>query len=203
MGQPQIDCWITLGSTYSYLTVMRRREVEERAGVSIRFRPFLLLTLFKELGYFPFPENSPKTKYMWQDLKRRADMYAIPCNLPAPYPAKQSILANRVAFMGLREGWGDAFIHESYRQWFQGGQEPGSNANLIEGLRAIGQLPDRVMELANGAAIDQALTEETDTARPLGIFGAPTFVVGDQLFWGDDRLEDAVSYAKYGRVNPR
>lgn len=103
----------------------------------------------------------------------------------------------------IQSGPRDAFIHESYRQWFQGGQEPGSNANLIEGLRAIGQLPDRVMELANGAAIDQALTEETDTARALGIFGAPTFVVGDQLFWGDDRLEDAVSYAKYGRVNPR
>ncbi|MCA3340748.1 MAG: DsbA family protein, partial [Roseomonas sp.] len=59
------------------------------------------------------------------------------------------------------------------------------------------------MELANGAAIDQALTEETDTARALGIFGAPTFVVGDQLFWDDNRPEHAVSYAKYGRVNPR
>ncbi|MCA3431726.1 MAG: DsbA family protein, partial [Roseomonas sp.] len=98
----------------------------------------------------------------------------------------------------IQSGPRDAFIHESYRQWFQGGQEPGSNANLIEGLRAIGQLPDRVMELANGAAIDQALTEETDTARALGIFGAPTFVVGDQLFWGDDLREAVMRPGDHG-----
>jgi len=197
---PTIDCWITLGSTYSYLTVMRLPEVQKRSGVKVRFRPFHLGLLFKEMGYFPFPPNSPKTAYMWQDLQRRADMYGIPVRLPAPYPAKQPFVANRIAIFGLREGWGEAFIDASYRHWFQMGQEPGSDPNLSESLREVGQDPQRVIAAANGEEIEQALLAETDTARSLGVFGSPTFVVDGQRFWGDDRLDDAISWAQHGRV---
>jgi 2-hydroxychromene-2-carboxylate isomerase len=195
-----IDCWITLGSTYSYLTVMRLPEITNRSGVSVRFRPFHLGMLFKEMGYFPFPANSPKTAYMWQDLQRRADLYEIPIRLPAPYPAKQPFVANRVAILGLREGWGEEFIRTSYRRWFQEGQEPGDDPNLTEGLMEIGQDPQRVMSLANGEDIERALISETNEARSLGVFGSPTFVVGDQIFWGDDRLEDAVNWKLFGHV---
>ncbi len=189
-----------MGSTYSYLTVMRLPDLQRSSGVSIRFRPFHLGKLFQEMGYFPFPPNSPKTAYMWQDLGRRAKMYGIPAQLPAPYPAKQPFVANRVAILGLREGWGEDFIRVSYRRWFQQGQEPGVDPNLSESLQEIGQDPQRVMALANGEEIERVLLAETDTARSLGIFGSPTFVVGDQLFWGDDRLEDAISWSQHGRV---
>ena len=197
-----IDCWITLGSTYSYLTVVRLPEVCGRSGVSVRFRPFHLGLLFKEMDYFPFPPDSPKTAYMWQDLQRRAGMYDIPIRLPAPYPAKQPYVANRVAILGLREGWGEKFIHVSYRRWFQEGQEPGSDPNLSESLREIGQEPKSVMSVANSEDIEQALLSETEQARSLGVFGSPTFAVGGHLFWGDDRLEDAISWALHGRVSP-
>ncbi len=197
---PQIDCWITLGSTYSYLTVMRLPGLQKRLGVTVRYRPFHLGLLFKEMGYFPFPPQSPKTAYMWQDLGRRANMHDIPIRLPAPYPAKQPFVANRVAILGLREGWGDAFIHASYRRWFQEGQEPGSDPNLSESLRDVGQEPERVLATANGEEIERVLMTETATARSIGVFGSPTFIVGDQLFWGDDRLDDAVSWAKHRRV---
>ena len=197
---PSIDCWITLGSTYSYLTVMRLPEMQRRSGVTVRYRPFHLGQLFREMGYFPFPPNSPKTAYMWQDLGRRAALYGIPAQLPAPYPAKQPFVANWVALVGLREGWGEKFIYTSYRRWFQQGQEPGSDPNLSEGLQEIGQDPQRVLALAQGEEIQSAFTAETDTARSLGIFGSPTCVVGDQLFWGDDRLDDAISWALHGHV---
>jgi 2-hydroxychromene-2-carboxylate isomerase len=200
MPQTQFDCWITLGSTYTYLTVLRAGAVAERTGVRLRFRPFNLLVLFRERDYFPFPPDQPKTRYMWQDLERRAALHDIPLRLPVPYPAKQSIVANRVALVGMQEGWGDAFIAASYRRWFQAGEEPGSEPNLSGALRDIGQDPARVKPLADSAATEQALVAATDTARSLGIFGAPTFVVGDQLFWGDDRLEDAISWLKHGRV---
>src|SRR6185437_15109581 len=114
MAAHQIDCWITLGSTYSYLTVMRLAKLESSADIAVQFRPFNLGAIFKDLGYFPFPPNSPKTAYMWQDLQRRADMYGIPINLPVPYPAKNSALANSVALVGMREGWGRDFIVRSY-----------------------------------------------------------------------------------------
>jgi 2-hydroxychromene-2-carboxylate isomerase len=195
-----IDCWITLGSTYSYLTVMRLPGIQQKSAVKVRYRPFHLGKLFQEMGSFPFPPNSPKTAYMWQDLGRRATMYRIPARLPAPYPAKQPFVANRVAILGLREGWGEDFIRVSYRRWFQEGQEPGSDPNLSEGLQEIGQDPQRVIAVANGDEIEGVFMAETDTARSLGIFGSPTFVVGDQLFWGDDRLDDAISWAKHERV---
>lgn len=199
MAQP-IDCWITLGSTYTYLTVMRLPEVTQPAGVTMRYRPFDLRRLFKERDYFPFPPESPKTLYMWQDLRRRADMYGIPIQLPVPYPAKDTGPANRVAIIGLQEGWGEEFIGASYRHWFQQGQEPGSDPNLSESLREIGQDPQRVLSLAASDETEQKYSSETDVARSLGVFGSPTLAVGDQLFWGDDRLEDAVSWAREGRV---
>jgi len=199
MAQP-IDCWITLGSTYTYLTVMRLPEVTQLEGVTLRYRPFDLRRLFKEMDFFPFPPDAPKTRYMWQDLRRRAGKHGISIRLPAPYPATDSSLANRVAIVGLRNGWGDAFIQASYRRWFQQGQEPGSDPNVSESLREIGQDPRRVVSLANGDEVEREFSSETDLAKSLGVFGSPTFVVGDQLFWGDDRLEDAVSWAREGRV---
>jgi 2-hydroxychromene-2-carboxylate isomerase len=199
MAQP-IDCWITLGSTYTYLTVMRLPQAMQLAGATIRFRPFDLKRLFKEMDFFPFPPDAPKTRYMWQDLRRRAEKYNIPIQLPVPYPATNSGLANRVAIVGLQEGWGEDFIKASYRHWFQQGQEPGSDPNLSESLREIGQDPQRVLSLADRDEIAREFSSETDVARSLGVFGSPTFVVGDQLFWGDDRLEDAISWARHGRV---
>ena len=80
------------------------------------------------------------------------------------------------------------------------GQETGSEPNVSESLRDIGQEPQSVLALANAADAASALTEETNVARKLGIFGSPTFVVGHELFWGDDRLDDAIGWHREGRL---
>src|SRR5581483_1875661 len=198
--QKEIDCWITLGSTYSYLTVMRVPDVTWASGVRVRFRPFHLLQIFKETNYFPFPPDAPKTRYMWQDLARRAALYGIQLKLPVAYPASQSIVANRIALLGLREGWGYDFMRAAYRNWFVAGKETGSEPNISDSLREIGQDPVRVLKVANGPEIDGALMAETRAAKAAGIFGSPTFSVGNELFWGDDRLEDAICWAKTGTL---
>jgi 2-hydroxychromene-2-carboxylate isomerase len=110
---------ITLGSTYTYLTVLRAGAMAQRTGVRLRFRPFNLLVLFREQDYFPFSPDQPKTRYMWQDLERRAALHDIPIRLPVPYSAKQSVVANRVVLVGMQAGWGEAFIAASYRRRFQ------------------------------------------------------------------------------------
>jgi 2-hydroxychromene-2-carboxylate isomerase len=74
---------------------------------------------------------------------------------------------------------------------------------VSESLRDIGQDPARVMALASSETIKQALAAETDAARAMGIFGSPSFTVGRELFWGDDRLEDAISWLQAGRVQRR
>ena len=191
-----------MGSTYSYLTVMRLPEIEEAAGVQFRWRPFHLLTILQEMNHVPFADKPRKIAYMWRDIERRAGMYGIPLRVPAPYPLKQSIVANRVAILGLREGWGVAFIRVAYRHWFQLGQESGSEPNLSESLKEVGQDADRVLTLASGTAVAARLDSETSCASELGVFGSPTFAVGRELFWGDDRLDDAISWYRRRSVQP-
>lgn len=195
-----IDFWFTMGSTYSFLTVMRLASIERLTNISFRWRPFHLLTILQEIKHVPFADKPKKAAYMWRDIQRRADMYGIGMRVPAPYPVKQSIVANQVAILGLQEGWGVDFIRAAYRHWLQLGQETGDEPNLSESLNEIGQDPGRVLKLVGDGAADKLLAEETDRARALGIFGSPTFSVGGELFWGDDRLEDAVSWYRHGRV---
>ena len=201
MPAPSIDFFFTMGSTYTYLAVTRLPDIARTGGVAFRWRPFHLLTILNDMNHVPFADKPAKMNYMWRDIERRAGMHGIPLHVPAPYPAKQSGFANQVALLGMQEGWGEAFVREAYRQWFQLGHETGSEPNVSNSLHAIGQDSSRVLARAAGDEIKQALAAETDRAKALGIFGSPTFVVdGRELFWGDDRLEDAISWAKSGRV---
>lgn len=200
MSGAQIDFWFTMGSTYSFLSVMRLAEIEQSTGISFRWRPFHLLVILQEMKHVPFADKPTKSAYMWRDIERRAAMYGISAKLPAPYPAKQSVMANLVATVGMREGWGADYVRAAYRRWFELGQETGSEPNVSESLHDIGQDPGRVLALANSEDVKAALTAETDAARERGIFGSPTFTVGRELFWGDDRLEDAISWCQCRHV---
>ncbi len=202
MAAPHIDFWFTMGSTYSYLSVSRVADVERSTGMTFRWRPFHLLMILQEMKHIPFADKPTKSAYMWRDIERRAAMYGIPMKLPVPYPARQSVVANLVAIVGMRENWGADFVRAAYRRWFQRGEETGSEPNVSESLRDIGQDPERVLTLANSDDTKSVLTAETDAARELGIFGSPTFIVGRKLFWGDDRLADAINWCRFGRVQP-
>ncbi|MCC8429993.1 2-hydroxychromene-2-carboxylate isomerase [Reyranella aquatilis] len=200
MAQRVIDYWFTTGSTHNYLTAMRLPDVAAATGVAFRWRPFDLRTLFDERGYFPFPKGSPKTAYMFRDIERRAAARGIPIALPVPYPLPDSMTANLVALLGIREGWGIDYIRAAYRRWFQEGQPAGTDPNLSASLAEIGQDRERVLSLATAAANRDALTAETDVARSIGLVGSPSFVVDGEVFWGDDRLEDAVTWARHGTL---
>ena len=192
-----IDFWFSIGSTYTYLTVTRLNEVEQEAGVKFRWRPFSVRALMQEMDNIPFIGKPAKEKYMWRDIQRRAERYGIPANLPIEYPLKNFDLANRVAIVAQQEGWCPEYVGTTYQLWFREGLPAGHEANLSESLKKAGQLPDRVLELANSDSINDAYQDATSQARSLGIFGSPSFVVdGLELFWGDDRLEDAIDCSR-------
>jgi 2-hydroxychromene-2-carboxylate isomerase len=200
MASSQINFWFSMGSTYSYLSVSRLADVEQSTGISFRWRPFNLGIILNEMNNWPFNDKPTKAAYMWRDIERRAAMYGSPAKLPAPYPAKYAVVANKVAIVGMREGWGAEFARVAYRRWFELQQETGDEPNLSGSLRDIGQDPERVLALASAEDANATMKEETDTARELGIFGSPTFTVGRELFWGDDRLADAISWFRHGCV---
>jgi 2-hydroxychromene-2-carboxylate isomerase len=200
MSAAGFDFWFTMGSTYTCLSALRIPQVEQTTGVTIRWRPFNLRKILQEMKHTPFADKPSKCAYMWRDIERRAAMYGIPVQVPAPYPLKENALANKIALIGMQEGWGADFVQASYRRWFQKGQESGSEPNVSESLRECNQDPERVLILARGEHGERCLEAATAEARKLNIFGSPTFVVGGELFWGDDRLEDAINWFRSGQV---
>ena len=197
-----IDFWFSIGSLYTYLTVMRIDRVEEMSDVAFRWRPFSVRAIMIEMDNRPL-SKPPKLEYMWRDLERRAEMYH--CDFPRrpPYPLKNFDLANRVAVVAASEDWCADYARATYARWFGEGEEPGSEPNLSGSLREVGQDPARVIAFAQSDAIGRAYDAATAEAKGLGIFGAPTFVTGGEAFWGDDRLEDAVRWHKIGTLKLR
>lgn len=196
----RIDFWYSIGSTYSYLSVMRLADVAARTGAGFRWRPFNVRSVMIEQNNIPFKDKPVKSAYMWRDIARRAQLYGLQPQLPAPYPLAGLELANRVALLGMREGWGEAYTVATYRRWFEAGQPAGEAPNLAESLAEAGQDPDRAIAEAEGDELGRALAAETETCKALGVFGSPSFVVGTEVFWGDDRLDDAVAWARDGRL---
>jgi 2-hydroxychromene-2-carboxylate isomerase len=195
-----IDFWFSIGSTYTCLTVMRLSRYARDNEVAFNWRPFNVRTILVQQNNIPFAGKPVKAAYMWRDIERRAAKYGVSISVPAPYPLEHLPLANQVALLGMREGWGQEYVIATYRKWFQDGQPAGSEPNLSASLQEIGQEPGRVIEAATSAAIENALARETEEAMRIGVFGAPSFVVEGEVFWGDDRLDDAVSWSRHGRV---
>ncbi len=177
-----IDFWFSTGSTYTYLTVSRLEKVEAVTGVRFNWRPFSVRVLMREQNNTPFATKPVKMGYMWRDIERRAAMYGLAAKVPAPYPLQQFDLANR--------------------RWFVDGLEPGLEPNLGASLEEVGQDPARVVALAEAERIGQVYAAATDEARRLGLFGSPTFAVAGELFWGDDRLDDALAWFRHGSLTP-
>ncbi|QDI76552.1 MULTISPECIES: 2-hydroxychromene-2-carboxylate isomerase [Leisingera] len=192
---PGLDFWYSIGSTYSYLTVMRIGDAAAQAGIPVRWRPFNVRHVMTVQNNIPFKDKPEKTAYMWRDVERRAQRYGFHVRLPAPYPLPELVLANQVAALGAAEGWGEAYTQAAYRCWFEAGQPAGEDPNLSASLEAAGQDPARVLEEAQSEKTVEMLADATEEAMALGIFGAPSFAVGKEIFWGDDRLEDALLWA--------
>ena len=197
-----IDFWFTIGSTYTYLTAMRLESVSRKTAISFNYRPFSVLEIMLEMDNIPFLEKPIKSQYMWRDIERRAQKYGCAAKVPAPYPPEreQYDIANLVAVVGSEEGWCDKYLFATYEKLFRDGQQVGSDPNMSDSLREIEQDPVRVVARAKSAEITEKFDAATGEARALGVFGAPTFAVDGELFWGDDRLEDAISWRRLGRV---
>ena len=192
----EIEFWFSIGSTYTYLSVSRLKEVERKFEVSFSWQPFSVRKIMREMDNVPFPPTKQaKVDYMWRDIQRRARGYGFEARVPAPYPLKEFDLANRIAVLGMQEGWCSNYVQATYRRWFLEWLEPGSEPNVSESLREIGQDSERILELATGEETGEVYSCQTESAQSKGIFGSPSFIVDGELFWGDDRLEDAVSWA--------
>lgn len=194
--QRQIQFFYFIGSTYSYLSVVRAEAQATQAGVELIWRPFSVRTLMREQNNIPFATKPLKMQYMWRDLERRARKFGVPFDGAPPYPIDSLELANHVATLAAREGWCKKFTQAAYQAWFMHKQDPGTVDNLSRILVSIGHDPQACIARASEERTKQEYFDATDRARQLGLFGSPSFVVGSEVFWGDDRLEDALAWCQ-------
>ena len=197
---PEIDFWYSIGSTYSFLTIMRLDDWCDEHDATVNWRPFNVRTVMSEQKNIPFAGKPVKSAYMWRDIERRAAKYHLHAKLPAPYPISDLALANQVAVLGMTDGWGKSFTQNLYRIWFEEGIEAGNENAVSEALHRCQQDPRLTLARARSPDTIALLEAETEQATRLGVFGAPSLVVRGEVFWGDDRLDDALSWARVGHV---
>lgn len=191
-----LDMFFYIGSTYTYLAVSRVEEVAAWEGVSLRWRPFNARAIMIEQNNRPFIGKPVKLSYMWRDVERRATRYAIPFKSIPTYPVDPEELANRVAVVSSIEGWCPEYTKATYQAWFLENKTPGDVEHLRFLLSRLGKDSDSIIGRANSQEIRDKFMAETEDAKGLGIFGSPTFKCGSEIFWGDDRFEDAIEWSK-------
>ena len=190
--------WFEFGSTYSYLSAARIESLAAEAGVRAIWEPFLLGPIFAEQGWNDSPFNiyPAKGRYMWRDLERLCAKYGLPFSRPSRFP-RNGLLAARVACLARATSgpWLPEFARAVYRANFAEDREIGDREEIHAILDSLGEPGEALIEQAGAQEIKALLHEQSRRARELGIFGAPSFVAGDELFWGNDRLEDALAWA--------
>ena len=192
-----INFYFSIGSTYTYLSVTRILEVEKKNQIKFNWKPFSVRAIMKEMNNIPFPRDKiNKVNYMWRDIERRSEQYGFFAKTPVPYPLSEFDLANQIAILGLENNWGIDYIRMTYKKWFQEGKEPAIEPSISEICKELKLEKDKVLLEAKSEKIEKRYLLNTESARKNKIFGSPSFVVNNEIFWGDDRMEDAVSWSK-------
>ena len=197
----RLTFWFEFASTYSYLSAMRIEEMARKADVEVIWKPFLLGPIFKAQNWDTSPFNlyPAKGRYMVRDIERIAQTRGLVFRLPEPFP-QNGLLAARLALAGLEEGWGPAFIRAVFSLEFAEQQNIAERSTLATALAAAGAPENEAFERALSPEIKIKLRGNTEEAQVQGIFGAPSFTTeSGELFWGDDRLEDALLWST--RIN--
>jgi 2-hydroxychromene-2-carboxylate isomerase len=192
-----LDFWYEFASTYSYPAAMRIERLARPAGVTVRWRPFLLGPIFASQGWNDSPFNlyPAKGRYMWRDLERICALEEIALKLPPVRFPQNGLKAARLA-LAAGEAHIAAFSRAVYAANFAEQKDIADDGVLHAILVRLGLDP----EIVYAAVSKDALKAQIAQAQVLGIFGAPSFVAGGELFWGNDRLREAISHAALSKA---
>lgn len=190
-----VEFWFEFASTYSYPAAMRVESVANQGGCHVAWKPFLLGPVFRTQGWNDSPFNiyPVKGRYMWRDLERVCGELAIPLVRPSVFP-RNGLLAARVACAAADAAWLPSFVRNVYSANFARDLDISRPDVVLGCLESLVPDPADVLASADLEETKARLRSNTERAVDLGIFGAPSFVVGQELFWGNDRLETALRW---------
>ncbi len=197
MMTKRIDFWFDFASTYSYLSALRIDRLASARGVKVNWRPFLLGPVFTAMGWSDSPFNiyPSKGRYMWRDMERLCKHYGFPLKRPSRFP-RNGIRPARIICAHQDAPWVPAFAREVFSAGFAKDQDIGERDVVVGLLGSMGLDAEALLAAAESLEGKDRLRRQTEEAFELDIFGAPTFIVGGEMFWGNDRLEQALAWAE-------
>lgn len=189
----QVEFYFDIVSPYSYLAHAPVERVCKEYGVDLVYRPMLLGGVLNAVGLQAPIEVPSKGSYQVRDIKRWAEHYGLPMRFPEPFPFR-TLKTMRAAMWCAEEAEIEPFVREAFSLYWEedgapkGFDEADEDEPLREVARRIGADPVEVFDAASEPEIKQSLKRATDEALDRGVFGAPTFFVGEEMYWGNDRL---------------
>lgn len=183
-----LEFFFDYASPYSYFASEQVEALAQRTGAEVRWRIFLLGAVYKATGNVPPISVSSKVMYLSKDLSDWAQYLGLPpLRLPDTFPVN-SLKANRLGLVAAEQGRIIPFSHAAFRASFVHGKDVNDPAVLAELAREAGMDPEKSLARVDNQEIKDALRRNTDEAVARGAFGAPTFFVGEEMFFGNDRL---------------
>lgn len=198
-----LEFWFEFASTYSYPAAMRIEAVAQANNVDIQWNAFLLGPIFRDQGWNDSPFNiyPAKGRYMWRDLERICESLAIPFRRPSVFP-RNSLLASRVVTRFSGAAWIPAFAKAVYHANFVDDLDIAKASVINDCLFRLGVDPDAVVSSSTTSESKALFRAQNQRAIQRNLFGAPSFVSNDELFWGNDRLEQAIQWHSRQRSMP-
>ena len=192
-----IEFWYEFASPYSYLAAARIERLVAGRPIRLDWRPFLLGPIFRQRAHDPSPYQNPspaQRRYRWRDLQRLCAAEGLALRLPSTYP-RNGLLAARVALIAIDEGWGADFTRAVFRANFAEDRDIAAAEVVGAVISSLERDAAAVLERAAAPDNKARLVARGEEALRRGIFGAPSFLVGEELFWGNDRLDQAIAWA--------
>jgi len=204
MSHATLEFWFDFGSNYSYLSAMRIEALAREKNVEIIWKPFLLGVVFHSLGWetSPFVLQKLKGDYAWRDMARLCEKYGLPWRQPTSFP-RTALLPMRVALIGADQGWVAPFVRRMMTMNFAEDRDIDNLAAVTQALEELGLDAPAILALALTDTNKLRLRRQTEQAQARGLFGAPNFICSDELFWGNDRLEDALAFTVHRQLFPK
>jgi len=195
MNRLSFEFWFDFASTYSYLSASRILDLTHKEGIAVLWKPFLLGPVFKSQGWDTSPFNiyEAKGNYMWRDIERMCEKYNIAYIKPSEFP-RNGLLAARVAVAFENESWVPEFIRAVFSANFTEDKDISNEEIIYSILRTLELDARKIIQSSSLQENKDNLRAQTQLAGQKGIFGAPTFAIGNEIFWGNDRLEDAIEF---------
>lgn len=188
----RIEFYYDLVSPFSYLAQTQIGRIRDETGAEVVWRPMLLGAVHKLTGNSAPISVPAKGRYSFKDIHRWAEHYGAPLDFPKSFPFR-TVTTMRAAVFCETLGKLEDFTREAFRVYWEEGNPPDGleadeSEHISEVARRIGAEPQEVLEGASEQSVKNKLKEETERAVERGVFGAPAFFVGEEMFWGNDRL---------------